>query len=307
MSGALGRSGSLSSVSVSSLQAGQSSSMESLESSASMSMSYNEGEPANGGSVQQVRLATLTQENAVLKSELDLLRLRCKSLSEENRSLRQASVSIQAQAEQEEEFISNTLLKKINLLKKEKETLALNYEQEEEFLTNDLSRKLTKLRQEKVQLEQRLEQEQEHQVSKLMKKIDRLEKEVTAKQDILEQLRREKIDLENTLEQEQEMLVNKLWKKMDRVEAEKRELEARVGATPPPSPSDRTDSAILTSRITQLSKEVKTLRRRLAEVEAKNKEKLQAMIDGEKTLKDENTRLQRKLQRETEQIGRAHV
>ena len=57
MSGALGRSGSLSSVSVSSLQAGQSSSMESLESSASMSMSYNEGEPANGGSVQVGHLA----------------------------------------------------------------------------------------------------------------------------------------------------------------------------------------------------------------------------------------------------------
>ena len=49
-----------------------------------------------------------------------------------------------------------------------------------------------------------------------------------------------------------------------------RELEARVGATPPPSPSDRTDSAILTSRITQLSKEVKSLRKRLAEVEAKS-------------------------------------
>ena len=31
-----------------------------------------------------------------------------------------------------------------------------------------------------------------------------------------------------------------------------------------------------------------------------DKEKLQAMIDGEKTLKDENIRLQRKLQRETE-------
>ena len=56
----------------------------------------------------------------------------------------------QAQAEQEEEFISNTLLKKINLLKKEKETLALNYEQEEEFLTNDLSRKLTKVRMKKA-------------------------------------------------------------------------------------------------------------------------------------------------------------
>jgi Uncharacterized conserved protein H4 (DUF2046) len=45
-------------------------------------------------------------------------------------------------AEQQEEFISNTLLKKIEVLKSEKEQLARNYEQEEEFLTNDLSRKL---------------------------------------------------------------------------------------------------------------------------------------------------------------------
>lgn len=48
----------------------------------------------------------------------------------------------QAKAEQEEEFISNTLMKKIHTLKKEKEVLAMNYEQEEEFLTNDLSKKL---------------------------------------------------------------------------------------------------------------------------------------------------------------------
>ena len=53
--------------------------------------------------------------------------------------------SQQARAEQEEEFISNTLLKKIQALKKEKETLALNYEQEEECLTNDLSRKLSQV------------------------------------------------------------------------------------------------------------------------------------------------------------------
>lgn len=51
----------------------------------------------------------------------------------------------QAKAEQEEEFISNTLMKKIQALKKEKETLALNYEQEEECLTNDLSRKLNQV------------------------------------------------------------------------------------------------------------------------------------------------------------------
>ncbi len=39
----------------------------------------------------------------------------------------------QARAEQEEEFISNTLFKKIQALQKEKETLAVNYEKEEEF------------------------------------------------------------------------------------------------------------------------------------------------------------------------------
>jgi len=48
----------------------------------------------------------------------------------------------QLMAEQQEEYISNTLLKKIEALKNEKEQLARNYEQEEEFLTNDLSRKL---------------------------------------------------------------------------------------------------------------------------------------------------------------------
>lgn len=52
------------------------------------------------------------------------------------------STSQQARAEQEEEFISNTLFKKIQALQKEKETLAVNYEKEEEFLTNELSRKL---------------------------------------------------------------------------------------------------------------------------------------------------------------------
>lgn len=52
----------------------------------------------------------------------------------------------QAKAEQEEEYISNTLLKKIQALKKEKETLAHHYEREEECLTNDLSRKLNQVR-----------------------------------------------------------------------------------------------------------------------------------------------------------------
>lgn len=57
----------------------------------------------------------MEQENRVLKMEVETLKLRIKSLIEENKSLRAASVSIQARAEQEEEFISNTLLKRIQV------------------------------------------------------------------------------------------------------------------------------------------------------------------------------------------------
>jgi coiled-coil domain-containing protein 6 len=92
---------------------------------------------------------------------------------------------MQVKTEQEEEFISNTLFKKIEELKKEKETLANNYEREEEFLTNDLSRKLQQIREEKHSLEQSLEQEQASQISQLMKRINRLEAETTNKQNTL--------------------------------------------------------------------------------------------------------------------------
>ena len=88
-------------------------------------------------------------------------------------------------AEQEEEFISNTLFKKIQELKKEKETLANNYEREEEFLTNDLSRKLQHIRDEKYSLEQSLEKEQASQMSQLMKRIQRLEAETINKENTL--------------------------------------------------------------------------------------------------------------------------
>ena len=147
-------------------------------------------------------IETLMQQNRALGCELETYKLKVKSLQEENKNLRQVSVHIQLKAEQEEEFISNTLLKKIQALKKEKENLAINYEQEEECLTNDLTRKLDQLRQEKVHLEHTLEQEQEYLVNKLMRRIEKLEAETTNKQTSLDKLRREKVELENTLEQE---------------------------------------------------------------------------------------------------------
>lgn len=171
----------------------------------------------------------------------------------------------QAKAEQEEEFISNTLLKKIQALKKEKETLAHHYEQEEECLTNDLSRKLHQLRQEKCRLEQTLEQEQECLVNRLMRKIEKLEAETLAKQSNLEQLRREKVELENTLEQEQEALVNKLWKRMDKLETEKRMLQIKLDqpVSDPTSPRE-INNGIGGDTATNLSTHIQTLRSEVA-------------------------------------------
>nr|CAG4652003.1 EOG090X09V8 [Triops cancriformis] len=251
------------------------------------------------------RIESLQQQNRVLKVELETYKLRVKSLQEENRSLRQASVNIQARAEQEEEFISNTLLKKIQALKKEKETLALNYEQEEECLTNDLSRKLNQLRQEKVQLEQTLEQEQECLVNKLMRKIEKLEAETLAKQTTLEQLRREKVELENTLEQEQEALVNKLWKRMDKLEAEKRMLQIKLDqpVSAPPSPRDASNVSNqnpeqITSHIQGLRGEVSRLRHQLTRAQQEHISRMSHYVSEEKSIREENLRLQRRLQLE---------
>ncbi|XP_032890230.1 coiled-coil domain-containing protein 6 [Amblyraja radiata] len=252
------------------------------------------------------RLASLQQENKVLKIELETYKLKCKALQEENRDLRKASVTIQARAEQEEEFISNTLFKKIQALQKEKETLAVNYEKEEEFLTNELSRKLMQLQHEKAELEQTLEQEQEFQVNKLMKKIKKLENDTLSKQFTLEQLRHEKIDLENTLEQEQEALVNRLWKRMDKLEAEKRILQEKLDqpVSAPPSPRDismEIDSPENMMRhIRFLKNEVERLKKQLRAAQLQHTEKMAQYLEEERHMREENLRLQRKLQREME-------
>lgn len=107
--GGLKRTGSLSTASLSSLQASKSSSMESLESS----MSVSEGAVGQYSvcvclcmdiismvlflvcvDVDNHRLTTVLQENAVLKSEIEMLKTKYKSLMEENKRLKQASVTI---------------------------------------------------------------------------------------------------------------------------------------------------------------------------------------------------------------------
>uniref|UniRef100_A0A1B0D0V0 Uncharacterized protein n=1 Tax=Phlebotomus papatasi TaxID=29031 RepID=A0A1B0D0V0_PHLPP len=145
-----------------------------------------------------------------------------------------------------------------------------------------------------------------------MRKIEKLEAETLAKQTNLEQLRREMIELENTLEQEQEALVNKLWKRMDKLEAEKRSLQIKLDqpVSDPTSPkyeelaaaTNGDTASNLSSHIQTLRSEVVRLRANLAAAQKETQEKMAQFAQEERCigLREENLRLQRKLQLEVE-------
>ncbi|GAA5816007.1 hypothetical protein MFLAVUS_009528 [Mucor flavus] len=107
-----------------------------------------------------------------LEFELEMEQGHVKILRHDNKLLKQMTVDMNAMAEQEEEFISNRLLKRITGLKKEKGELLLQVEQEEEYMTNMLQKKLTQLQREKIDMENSLEQEQEYIVNKLQKQLE---------------------------------------------------------------------------------------------------------------------------------------
>lgn len=133
--------------------------------------------PCNNEQCQlTLKIMMATQES--LEVQIEALKQKVAMLTEENKELRRNSVNIQQQAEQEEEFISNTLLKKIQRLKQEKESLAINYEQEEEFLTNDLTKKLQRIKAEKVEMEKNFEVESEAICNKLTARINNLERQL---------------------------------------------------------------------------------------------------------------------------------
>ena len=70
-----------------------SSSSEALPASDS-DMSADEGGTPSRSFSQENRIASLQQANRVLKMEVEMYKLRCKQMQEENKNLRQASVSI---------------------------------------------------------------------------------------------------------------------------------------------------------------------------------------------------------------------
>ncbi|KAK0397343.1 hypothetical protein QR680_002091 [Steinernema hermaphroditum] len=170
----------------------------------------------------------LLKERNAAQAFAEQMKAKVKLLENQNKCIRESAVRMQARVEQEEEYISNMLLKRIQKLKNDKESLALMYEQEEEYLTNDLTRKLSQLESERNELAGRLAQEQSWVESNLLEKIRRLEGEIQTHQNSLETMRKEKVDLENSLEQEQESLFNTLGKRISKLESEKRTMQNRL-------------------------------------------------------------------------------
>merc|ERR1711990_1386436 len=149
-----------------------------------------------------------------------------------------------------------------------------------------------------------------------MRRIERLERETHTKHTSLDQLRREKVELENTLEKEQEALVNRLWKKLDRLEYEKRHLQVKLNETSgskqqlpksSPRPVDKNDSSEkVASHVKTLKQEVEKLRKQLAKSSEDHTSQMKSMENEEKSLREENLRLQRKLHMEVERREALH-
>ena len=116
---------------------------------------------------------------ADLENNLEKEQQRRQAAEEVVIKVKKDSAHTQVIVEQEEEYISNMLMKRLAELKNEKETLAKRIEEEEEYLTNNLQMKLNEVKREKIQLENQLEQEQEFIVNKLQRKLNDLESKNT--------------------------------------------------------------------------------------------------------------------------------
>ncbi len=135
---------------------------------------------------------------------------------EELKLVKKKSEAAQVAYEQEEEFITNRLLGRLEDLKGERAALAKQVEAEEDFLVNTLQRRLAKLHKEKAAVEAKLQGEQDG-AAALQRRLHQLSEEK-------KRLVSERAQLENTLEAEQEHISLKLTKQIEKLAAEKANL-----------------------------------------------------------------------------------
>jgi len=151
---------------------------------------------------------------------------KCKRLEQENEQIRQKQALLVRELEQEEESISNSLMRRIEQMDKvNKERVISSIDRvEEREVSKALQMKLDAVMKEKVDLEKQLEAEAEFVGNRLQRQVDILAKDkkslskerekLTKKIDLLnidaKKLRAEKVQIEHTLETEEENIVNRL-------------------------------------------------------------------------------------------------
>lgn len=186
-----------------------------------------------------------------LETNLEIEKSNCRQLEADKRELKKACVSLQQHAEQDEEFISNSLMKRIKDLEKEKN------------------------------------------------RLETLGEDTRALHFQLENLRREKVDLENKLDQESEFVVNRMAKEKEKLIERNHQLEEKLHQR---AASPALDSSLHVFR--ELSQEVLRLRQVLSGGPGKpDSDHVAKLLEEHQLLRDENTRLQRKLQYAMEKIA----
>lgn len=118
--------------------------------------------------------AALRAELASVRLELHRERNRRAAAEEQVRLLRRESTLNQIRIEEEEEAISNKLMKRLAELKHEKEQIARASESDSEWVTNSLSQRLEELQRQKHKIIATAEAENEFIVNRLNKELDAL-------------------------------------------------------------------------------------------------------------------------------------
>lgn len=119
-------------------------------------------------------------ELAQLRYELAREKKRREAAERAMAALREESARTAMALEEEEENITNKLMKRLTELKREKERMARQSESEEEFLTNTLQIRLEELQRQKHSIIASAEAEQEFIVNKLQRQLDELKVEKSA-------------------------------------------------------------------------------------------------------------------------------
>ena len=177
----------------------------------------------------RLTMDTPGEDVAELRRQLETMRLeaarekaRASSYAAQIEELKRQNLSAHSRVEQEEELLTNNLMKKLEKVNSEKREMLMRVEQEEEFLTNSLQKRLDRVMREKLELEAQMAREHEQ----LDKSSGDLKRRLEALSSERERLSAEKVELERQLEAEQEFIVNKLQKQTTNLAREKEQLRA---------------------------------------------------------------------------------